>query len=250
MEVYLITNKVNGKLYVGQTTKDVATRWALHMSDFERGRKKNYPLYLAFAKYGVENFDVSVLKDNIVSYEELDYWEMYYIKKLNTRHPNGYNLTDGGQGVHGYRHTEETKRKIGKTIKSKYDEIYTPERSKKISDANKGKKFSDEHKQKLSDIAKHRTGEKNPFYGKHHSDEIKKKWSDDMSYTYQQIDKITGEVINSFSNINEAARYIKSLHITDAKEKSIAHGISMCCEQRYKSSYGYIWKSFPNNNKV
>lgn len=243
MLIYKITNLINGKLYIGQTKNSLNERWELHKRDFEIGRKAKYPLYCAFAKYGLENFTVEVIHDNIDTFEDLDYWEKYYIKTLNTKSPNGYNLTDGGQGIHGYHHTEETKRIIGEKVKQNANKIYTPERSQKISKANKGKKFSVEHKRKLSVIAQQRTGDKNPFFGRTHTDETKHKSALKLSKTYYQIDKITGEILNRFECPRDAAEYIQSLHITKASLNSIMHGIRMCSEGRYSNSYGYIWKS-------
>jgi len=56
-------------------------------------------------------------------------------------------------------------------------------------------------------------------------------------------------VLNTFESALDAAEYIQSLHLTTAKTKSIAHGIHMCCEGRYASSSGFIWKSVDKDNK-
>ena len=91
------------------------------------------------------------------------------------------------------RHSEETRRKMSETLKGKKSHLYgkhlSEEHKKKISDANKGKKRSEEQKKQISDVhkgkklsedtrrkmSKARKGEKNHFYGKHHSEEAKKK---------------------------------------------------------------------------
>lgn len=245
MLIYQIKNKLNNKVYVGQTKYDLQTRWDFHLTCKERLRKnKKYPLYEDFDKYGLDNFEMSVLKDNLSTQDELDYWERYYISELNSRYPNGYNLTDGGLGTLGFRHTDGEKQKISESICRARDSgrIYTEERSRKISEALKGKKFSDEHRRKLSEFAKTRTGEKNPFYGKTHSQETLNHISELNSKTCYQYNKVTGECLQEFKNVTYAAKYIKSLDITKATEKSIAHGIQMCCEGRYGSSYGYVWR--------
>lgn len=245
MLIYQIKNELNNKVYVGQTKYDLQSRWSFHLDCKARLRKgKNYPLYEDFDLYGLDNFEMTVLKDDLSNQDELDYWERYYISKLNSRYPNGYNLTDGGLGTLGFRHTDEEKQKISKAVCKARDEgrIYTKERSQKISEANKGKKFSEEHKRKLSEIAKTRTGEKNPFYGKKHKPEVLAHISELNSKPCYQYNKVTGEYMQEFKNVTYAAKYIKSLSITKATEKSIAHGIQMCCENRYGSSYGYLWK--------
>ena len=65
-KLYLITNTVNNKKYVGKTYQEVETRFKQHVSDSIRERNKNRPLYRAMRKYGVENFTVEL----IVSFEE------------------------------------------------------------------------------------------------------------------------------------------------------------------------------------
>lgn len=244
MQIYKITNLITGKVYVGQTTMSVEQRWALHIRDFERGRKATYPLYRAFAKYGVDKFKVEVIHDNIETCEELDRLERHYIKELNTMSPNGYNLTAGGQGVHGYHHTDKTKKLFSEFMKSHYDQIYTQERADKISTSLKGRKLSDEHRRKISENAKLRVGEKNPFFGRTHSDATRKRISEANSLHRDiiQCDLVTGEQLNRFASPEEAARYVLSLHRTTATEKSVCHGIDMCCHGHYKKSYGFVWK--------
>lgn len=242
MQIYKITNNKTGKMYIGQTSHDITYRWELHMHDYERGRKSNYPLYSAFAKYGVDNFTIEVLKDNIQSFEELDYWEKFYIRELSTLSPNGYNLTAGGQGIHGYHHTDDAKKRIGESVMHNKDKIYTVERAKKISDALSGRKFSIEHKKKLSDIAKSRTGEKNPFYNKRHSDDTKRRISLKNSKPIEQYDRVTGELINRFNTKRDAAMYVLSNHLTNAKVDSVMQAIGFCCMNLRSVSYGYVWK--------
>lgn len=67
-------------------------------------------------KYGKENFTIELIEDNIPE-DQIDSKESYYINKFNTFN-EGYNMTLGGQGTHGYHHTEITKKKISQGIKS------------------------------------------------------------------------------------------------------------------------------------
>lgn len=106
--VYVRTNLVNGKQYVGQANdfKQREAEW--------RCTKKHYAGVLidnARAKYGTENWKVDIIKE-CDTQEELNKWEMYYIKLLDTRNPNGYNLTDGGETSSGYKLTKEHIEKI------------------------------------------------------------------------------------------------------------------------------------------
>ena len=72
----------------------------------------------ALHKYGEENF-VWVVLEECDSREQLDEREIYWIKTLNTKAPNGYNLTDGGEGVLGFHLSFETRAKIAASNKGK-----------------------------------------------------------------------------------------------------------------------------------
>lgn len=100
--IYKITNKVNGKAYIGQTRYTVEFRWRQHQH-----KKDNTYFHNSIHKYGINNFAVEVLEECDV--ENLDSREIYYIAKYNT-FENGYNLTLGGGG----------KRLL---LDNKYDEI-------------------------------------------------------------------------------------------------------------------------------
>lgn len=87
--IYLITNKINGRCYVGQSV-DITRRWRQHK---EVAYREQAPLYKAIQKYGIENFDFCVLEE--CSREELDSKEIQYIEQYNS-YFCGYNQTRGG----------------------------------------------------------------------------------------------------------------------------------------------------------
>lgn len=97
--IYKITNLINNKNYIGQSV-NVKTRWRNHIriSKDKDNRGYNYPLYCAFRKYGIENFDFEILEEVIP--DNLDEKEIYYIKKYDSFN-NGYNQTSGGSSPHG-----------------------------------------------------------------------------------------------------------------------------------------------------
>jgi group I intron endonuclease len=140
----LITNNLNGKIYVGKHSTD-------NLNDGYMG--SGVALHRAYKKYGVENFSKKILAYADTE-EKLNWFECFYIKKYHAR-TNGYNLTDGGDGTLGLCLSEETKQKISGTLKGR-------------TSNNKGKTFSEETKQKLSEAHK----------GKHHSEETKQKMSE------------------------------------------------------------------------
>lgn len=97
--IYLITNLVNGKKYVGQSV-DIVRRYNEHIAD---SKTSNQVLYKAMRKYGLENFSFEILIE--VEKDLLDLMEIYYINKYNTyiyaTNSNGYNMTTGGYSVSG-----------------------------------------------------------------------------------------------------------------------------------------------------
>ena len=106
--VYLIWNKINGKKYVGQTRQSFKRRIVEHKRD---SKKSKVGVDAAIKKYGWDNFRCGVIK-SCVSKAEMDYWEKFFILVLKTKKPNGYNLTDGGEGIVGLECTPEHCAKI------------------------------------------------------------------------------------------------------------------------------------------
>ena len=95
--IYVITNLINQKQYVGKTSYSIEKRWKEHCYDSKKNDvNKHRPLYNAIQKYGVENFSISLLEDNIQD-NEINEREKFWISKLNTYY-QGYNATLGGDG--------------------------------------------------------------------------------------------------------------------------------------------------------
>lgn len=92
--IYKYTNKLNGKIYIGQTSSSLSIRDKKHLSQIE----DNTYFHRALKKYGRENFDLEIVEDNILL-EEIDEKEIYWIKKLNSYYKTGqgYNMTKGGK---------------------------------------------------------------------------------------------------------------------------------------------------------
>lgn len=100
--IYLITNKINNKQYIGQTVRTVQERWHQHISQAYRYSDNCY-LHNAIRKYGKDNFIITTIEE-IENINILDDREIYWIQYYNTYAPNGYNLTLGGNGVRKYDH--------------------------------------------------------------------------------------------------------------------------------------------------
>lgn len=94
--IYKITNNINNKEYIGQTIRDPSIRFKEHI------KKQKFALGGAIKKYGIDNFQLEILKKiNCDSKEELinklNELEIKYISKYNTNVPFGYNITKGGK---------------------------------------------------------------------------------------------------------------------------------------------------------
>ncbi|MBR1579459.1 MAG: GIY-YIG nuclease family protein [Selenomonadaceae bacterium] len=137
MIIYLLTNKPDGKAYVGQTRRTLEERLREH----KRDRRSATYIDRTIRKYGIKNFDVEII-EVCFTIEELKYWEQFWIKELNTKAPNGYNLTDGGEGSKGYITTSEMSAKLSEQRKGRR---ISPEHRVKISERLKGRVFSPEH---------------------------------------------------------------------------------------------------------
>jgi hypothetical protein len=101
--IYCIENQITKKRYIGYSTKYNSNR------EFQKSKYWGSGIYIkkAIEKYGIENFKKWVLLKNIFNFNELKKYESLWIKKLNTKPPNGYNISDGGDGPTGIKQSQE-----------------------------------------------------------------------------------------------------------------------------------------------
>lgn len=122
--IYGIKNKINGKIYIGQSI-NIIQRWRRHRTDSRRRNfiGENYPIYRAINKYGLNNFDFIVIEE--CDKNELNEKEIYWIKKYNsTNDEKGYNVSPGGDYVRGpYKLTEEDIKEIIDLLENTYMSI-------------------------------------------------------------------------------------------------------------------------------
>ena len=183
--IYMWRNQVNQKLYIGQA-KDFRKRTRDHKYEsFNENKKYHYnvPFHCAIRKYGIENFEVCILEKDLNDYDEMDEKEIYYIKFYDTLANNkkGYNVASGGGNSNPYAgKIEEEMKEIGRKKSEnhanvsgknnpmygrtgekhpKYGKHHSEETKKKQSEAHKGKQFSKEHKQKISEAKKNMSEE-------------------------------------------------------------------------------------------
>ena len=145
--VYIVTNIVNGKKYVGRTTDTARRRWYGHLRSARKG--SGFYLHSAIRKYGEDNFTVETIQESDDE-EYLSVAEMFTIDKLGTRTPNGYNLTDGGEGSFGRIVSEESRRKASETNKGQKQPPRTEAGKISFAEKRRGHEVTDETRAKIS----------------------------------------------------------------------------------------------------
>ena len=218
--IYKIINKVNGMIYVGQTIQFLEERWKQHRKISSNCRY----LKSAFKKYGIVQFEFKMIC--ICFDEELDKFEIQYMKSLNSMVPNGYNLRNGGNS--GRQH-KETKKKISETLKCRTD-IIRPK-------PQLGKPHTEEIKQKISNTLKGRTDiirtKTSNWIGKQHSEQSKHKMSESHKiHNYINQYDLNNIFIKFFSSISEASKE------TNTNSSSILR----CCKNIRKTAGGFKWR--------
>ena len=216
--LYIITNKINGKRYVGQTIQTLQKRWIAHCCN----SNPSSLIGKSINKRGKENFDIRILSI-CNSLEEMNSREIYYIKLFNTLNPNGYNLAPGGRNSIT---SKETSVKQSNSAKGRIVSLQTRERIsisnkgkkrsldaiRKTAEKNIGRKASNETKVRLSEshmgykmpesqknnISKHNKGKKRTV-------DHKKKYSN--SKNHLKIKVFCPEIDMVFESIGAAAEY-------------------------------------------
>lgn len=117
--IYKIENKVNGKVYVGQT-RNYKRRKEAHLYELRSKSKRNAKLQNAWDKYGRENFKFVIIEECDVCL--LDEKEIHFIEKYDS-YRSGYNMTTGGnQVMHTQKHTIEARKKMSEKLKAKWSD--------------------------------------------------------------------------------------------------------------------------------
>ena len=177
--IYLIENNFNNKLYVG-LSENINRRFSEHCKPCTRWKSI---ISNSITKYGRENFELIYL-EKCDSLDEANKREIYWIKTLNTLSPNGYNLRKGGRA--GGSPTEEVRQKMSESRKKITGWKHSEETKRKIALGNKGKVVSEKTRKKISDAAKQRTT--NSMQGRKHSEETRHKMAEKAKLRNRQRD--------------------------------------------------------------
>ena len=113
--VYKHTNKINGKSYIGITSRKPEDRWGTNGYKYQSQKSKYLCFSKAIQKYGWDNFTHEILFTGLTK-EDACKKEKDLISFYNTKAPFGYNLTDGGEGTSGYEVSEEFKQRRSELV--------------------------------------------------------------------------------------------------------------------------------------
>lgn len=252
--VYAITNKINNMSYIG-CSKNIHRRMIEHKKPSASPSMK---ISIAIKKFGIENFRLDILE--ICEGKDMFKREEYWVKKNNSRYPNGYNMTDGGIGLNGFEHSLSTKNKIGKIHAGK---VMSKDTRKKMSEFqiglwnrpgyresrsgegshSYGRKHSEESKVLMSEW---QSGEKSWCYGRKLPEKqalLLKQFRKDNAHKWESpiymMDKYTKEIIMSFDSLKKGAEWIAE----NTKYKKAGGGrLSTVCNGHGETAYGYRWK--------
>lgn len=246
--IYKIVNKINNKIYIGQSI-NVVDRWKQHQYKSLNSKELAYnsAIHQAMRKYGIENFVFEIIEE--CSIDELDEKERYWISKLNTLSPNGYNILEGGQKVRkveppkcidcGCEISKNAKRCRACQIKNQ-----TKDRPEPLELAQMIIENGFEKTGRFFGVSGNAIKKWCKFYNIPHIKSDLKEWyytqvniiptkKKPRQIPVKQIDINTGEVINIFKSSAEAARFLgvsKGSHITEV------------CKGYHKQAYGYFWQ--------
>ena len=222
--IYLVTNKLNGHQYVGQSV-NIKRRWMKHKcpSSITNDRIINK----AYRKYGFDNFDYQVIEE--CSEEMLDEREKYWINNLNPV----YNMNEGGTGNKGHHHSESVKKILSNKSKAQWENSSAEEKAKRIANnligPRKGHKVSIETRSKL----------RNANIGKKASEETKRKIS--LSLKGKNDNKSHFKTIVALKNNNAVAIFF-SVQFAGEFLKTHPSSISKVLKGERKQACGYYWK--------
>lgn len=212
--IYVITNKLNNKSYVGQTN-DPKYRFKCHKTNYKYKYKSN-AIYGAFLKHGLENFTFQIIEE-LNTREETNEAEIFYIQYFQTLAPNGYNLSLGGKASSP---TPQTRKKISRTLIAKKDVLNVS-----------------------------RKGKDHPRYGHKHPLEIRKIINKKISGENCTLAKITKDIaiyIYSLAYMGLAVNQIKQL--CNLKSSAIHNIINKKCWKEDLANFAEI-KNKPNGHK-
>lgn len=238
--VYKHTNKINGKVYIGQTGNIPQRRW----QSKGNGYRGNPAFWRAIQKYGWDNFEHEIVFDNL-TLEEANQLEIKLIAEYNSTDSNcGYNLTYGGKNG---KHSEETKKKISEAQRGEKGNNWG--KRGELS-ARYGIKHTEEARRKMRENSPRLSGKDNGFYGKRHTEETKRKMRENHYDCFGENNSFYGKH-HSLETKRKLGKPVKCIElnqtfftITEAQEVTGVDRslIVKCCKGKRKTAGDYHWE--------
>ena len=223
--VYQHINKINGKRYIGITKQNPESRWGTDGINY----KSSPYFYSAIQKYGWDNFDHEILFNDLTK-EEACVKEIELIAYFQTQDKqHGYNIMEGGSAP---TIPEEMRSVMSEKMRGNQNNlghVCSEEKKRKISDAQKGRKLTEEHKTKLS-MAKKSSHHAPP------STETRRKISD--AHVKKQV--YCEENNTVYESIQSCAKELR-LEPTS---------VCACCKGKHKSTHGYHLRYYNDTTKA
>lgn len=168
--IYLITHLASGRCYVGQS-RNIEKRWREH-----RNSREGTLLHRSLRKYGNEAFSWQVLE--ICDPSELSSREVFWIEQLGTKHPGGYNLTSGGDGV-DFSNPEVRQRHQAAMVRLRADPDWV---KRNVSGVSRRTKEPDRRKNVSDGVIRRYEGPGGEEYKQRISVSLVRKYEQDSSY--------------------------------------------------------------------
>ena len=217
--IYVITNQLNGKQYVGKTLNNPTQKFKEHCRDSKKERCNKRPLYDAMNKYGIENFTVEKVEE-VENDEIASEREIYWINKLRTyigfNDCNGYNATLGGDSKRIYDY---------QIIAKKYLELKNQKETAKYfqCDVETVKKACQENNIEIIS-----------------SQQIAK----DAQKKCVKMYDLENNFIQEFETMKDAAIWVIENKLTTSnKIDGVRSSIRKACNGQYKKAFNHIWKN-------
>lgn len=236
--IYITTNLVNGKRYLGQKTFDDGS-WKRYLGSGKAFRA-------ALNLYKKENFrrDIIYICYSKKELNDVEYKLSVFLNVVED--PDWYNLVYGGGSTTGWHHSEEAKRKVGEANKNQ------PEETRRKQSESAKTRCTDEWKNKMVKINKGRwAGENNPNYkngnniGRNNANKPRLSWAGEDNPRHKNpLCGIENGRARPIVQLTKDLQFIKRWDYISEAANSLGKGtenIVSCCKYNIPSAYGYIW---------